>query len=192
MAEVALKRATLDDIAALPEGIVGEIVYGMLETHPRPAARHARTAFRLGGKLGPTFDEDDDGPGGWIFLPEQELHIGKHVLVPDLAGWRVERMRTPPSTAHVTIAPDWVCEIVSPSTHRLDRGAKRDAYAETGVAHLWLLDPIERLLEAFTLVGGRWTLVSAVMSGGTASAPPFDAISFPLDDLFPFGPPSAP
>lgn len=192
MADVVLKRATAADIAALPEGIVGEIVYGMLETHPRPAPRHSVAAFSLGGELKDPFQKGHGGPGGWVFMIEPELHLGSHVLVPDLAGWRSPRLPTLPDTPYLTVPPDWVCEIVSPSTRRLDRGSKRDAYAETGVAHLWLLDPIERLLEAFTLVDGRWTLVAAVTSGGTVTAPPFDAISFPLDGLFPFDPPSAP
>jgi len=190
-ANAAIRPATYADIEALPEGVVGEIVYGALETHPRPAPRHAVASNLLGAELTTPFQRGRGGPGGWVFMAEPQLHLGRHVLVPDLAAWRAVRLNPLPETSYIDITPDWVGEIISPSTRRMDRGAKREAYAETNVAHLWLVDPIERLLEAFTLEGGRWTLVAAVTSGGVVAVRPFDAVSFPLDDLFPFDPPSA-
>ncbi|MDR2154115.1 MAG: Uma2 family endonuclease, partial [Burkholderiaceae bacterium] len=116
-----LKPATYEDLCALPPNRVGEIVRGVLYSHPRPASRHARSSSVLGGKLYPRFDEGDGGPGGWWILDEPELHLGDDVLVPDLGGWRRERMPVFPDVAWFDLAPDWICEVLSPSTARLDR-----------------------------------------------------------------------
>jgi Uma2 family endonuclease len=190
MADVATRPATYADLEKVPPHLVAEIVYGVLETHPRPAGPHSRSTFRLSSRLGRPFDDGIDGPGGWVFFFEPELHLGSHVLVPDLAGWRAERMPGLPTTPYMTLAPDWVCEVMSPSTRGFDRGPKRSAYAESDVPHLWLVDPLERCLEAFALTAKRWSLLATVRSGEDVRVPPFDAISFPLDDLFPFDAPS--
>lgn len=184
------KPASYADLLALPANIVGEIVHGALETHPRPAPRHSRAASRLGMKIGAPFDLGEGGPGGWIILDEPELHLGGDVLVPDLAGWRRERLPSLPDTSWLEVSPDWVCEVISPSTARLDRGAKRDIYAREGVGHLWLLDPVERYLEVFALTNGSWLLAATFFSGDDVRAAPFDAIAFPLDNLFPFDAPA--
>lgn len=191
MTVIAKRRATYDDVLAAPPNVVAEIVYGVLESHPRPAPRHSRSSARLTTRLGAPYEDGLGGPGGWIFMIEPELHFGEHVVVPDLAGWRAERLPSLPETPYLTLPPDWVCEIVSPSTVRLDRGPKRRVYAEAGVGHFWLLDPIERYLEAFALVSGRWLLLATIGAGEEVRVPPFDAVGFPLDDLFPF-PPSTP
>lgn len=190
MAEAAARRATYADLEAVPDHLVAEIVDGLLETHPRPRPRHAMAAAELAGELTPPFGRGRGGPGGWIFMIEPEVHLGSHVVVPDLAGWRRERMPTEPETAWIETPPDWVCEILSPATARLDRGPKRRIYAEAGLAHLWLLDPGDGVLEAFTLTAGQWLLTSTVQRGETVAAPPFDAVPFALDDLFPFDPPA--
>jgi Uma2 family endonuclease len=191
MAEAAPRRATYADLEAVPEHLVGEIVDGVLETHPRPRPRHVAAASRLSGELEPPFGLGRGGPGGWIFMIEPELHLGPHVVAPDVAGWRLERMRTEPETAYIETPPDWVCEILSPSTARLDRGPKRRIYAEAGVGHLWLLDLADGVLESFTLTAGQWLLTATAARGETVAAPPFDAVPFPLDDLFPFASPEA-
>ena len=125
------------------------------------------------------------GPGGWWILDEPELHLGEDVLVPDLAGWRRERMPTPPETAYFGLAPDWTCEILSPGTRRTDLTEKRDIYGAKGVRHLWLVDPAARTLEAFELRGGAWTLIAALKDAEEVRIPPFDAIAFPLSALWP-------
>lgn len=191
-ADPALRRATYADLEAVPSHLVAEIVDGVLETHPRPSPRHGAAAGRLGTKLGGPFDIGENGPGGWIFIPEPELHLGPHVVVPDIAGWRRERLPTEPSTAFIEIAPDWVCEIVSPSTERLDRGPKRRIYAKAGVGHLWLLDPRARVLEAFANAAGQWLLLATFGPGEEVRVAPFDAVGFPLDALFPFDEPQPP
>jgi hypothetical protein len=129
MASIAKRRATYDDLLQVPAHRVGEIVDGDLHVSPRPASRHALASSGLGSALGPPFHNGRGGPGGWWILDEPELHLGPDVLVPDLAGWRRERMPEFPDTAAFTLAPDWVCEVVSPSTEGLDRARKMPAYA---------------------------------------------------------------
>jgi Uma2 family endonuclease len=192
MAEVATRPATYSDLEAVPENLVAEIIDGALETHPRPRPRHARAANRLSRQLTNRFEEGEGGPGGWIFIIEPELHLGRHVVVPDLAGWRAERLAAEPEHAFIDIAPDWVCEVLSPATGRLDRGPKRRIYAEAGIPHFSLLEPTEGTLEAFALSGRQWLLLTTIQRGEQISIAPFAAVSFPLDDLFPFDvPPSS-
>lgn len=137
----ARKRATYDDLIAVPDHLVAELINGALRTQPRPRLRHARAASRLGQALGSPFDRGRGGPGGWILLDAPEVHLGKDVLVPDIAGWRRERMPELPDEAYTTLAPDWICEVLSPSTAALDRTEKMPIYARTGVSHIWLVDP---------------------------------------------------
>ncbi|MCY3669609.1 MAG: Uma2 family endonuclease [Alphaproteobacteria bacterium] len=115
----------------------------------------ARARSSLGVKIGGPFDYDSGGPGGWWIVNEPELHPGEDILAPDLAGWRRERMPVYPDTAYVTLAPDWVCEVVSPGTGRLDRHEKRPVHAREGAPHLWLVDPLVRGLEAYELYEGK-------------------------------------
>ena len=190
MAEAAVRQATYADLEAVPEHLVAEIIDGVLETYPRP--RHDIAAARLSGELDRPFARGRGGPGGWVFIIEPELHLGTQVVVPDLAGLRRERMPTEPEDAHIEIAPDWVCEILSPSTIRLDRGRKRSIYGEAGIGHLWLLDPAAGVLEGFALADGRWVLLATVQRGETVALAPYDSVPFPLDDLFPFDDPAAP
>lgn len=191
-ADPALRRAIYADLEAVPPHLVAEIVDGRLETHPRPRPKHGRSASRLTGKLSGPYDFGDGGPGGWVFIGEPELHLGANVVVPDIAGWRLERMPVLPESAYFETPPDWICEIASPSTARLDRGPKRRIYADAGVGFLWLLDPAERFLEAFALVAGQWLLQATFTPGDEVRVAPFDAVGFPLDALFPFDEPEKP
>ena len=176
--------ATYQDVLDAPEHLVAELIGGTLYTHPRPAPRHATAGAGLLGRLRPAFDRGDDGPGGWRILYEPELHLDDEVLVPDLAGWRRERMPELPETAYFTLAPDWVCEILSRSTRAHDLVHKRPIYAATGVAYLWLVDPVEQILEAFALADGRWHLITAVEHDDAVQIPPFDALTFRLGNLW--------
>lgn len=188
-ARPAARPATYDDILALPEHVVGEIIAGELVVSPRPAPRHAVAASVLGGELGPPYHGGRGGPGGWWILDEPELHIGRDVLVPDLAGWRRDRMPTIPDTAYFTLASDWVCEVLSPGTARLDRQKKLVVYAREGVADVWLLDPLERMLEVLRLDQGRWTIVSVHAGDDEVRAEPFEATVLPLRRLWADEPP---
>ena len=176
--------ATYQDVLDAPEHVVAELIGGTLHTHPRPAPRHASAGAGLVGKLRPAFHDGDGGPGGWRILYEPELHLDDEVLVPDLAGWRRERMPALPDTAFFTLAPDWICEILSPSTRKVDLVRKRPIYAHTGIAHLWLIDPIEQILEAFALGDGRWQVIGAVEDDEPVNIAPFEAITFRLGDLW--------
>jgi Uma2 family endonuclease len=179
-----MKRATYEDVLNAPENKVAEILDGELFLSPRPAPRHAVAASRLGRILGP-FDDDPGGPGGWWILDEPELHLGDHVVVPDLAGWRRERMPVMPDEVFFTLAPDWVCEVLSPSTERIDRARKLRIYAEAGVQHAWLLKPSDRTLEVLHLRDGVWTIVGVCNGSDVVRIKPFDAVELRMPRLWP-------
>lgn len=184
MSSPAKRRATYDDLLRVPDHRVAEIVDGDLRVSPRPASRHALAASSLVEALGPPFRRGRGGPGGWWILFEPELHLGGDVLVPDLAGWRRERMPEFPDVPAFTLAPDWICEIVSPSTERLDRARKMASYAREGVRFLWLLNPLSRTLEVYRLSDGRWLLLATLEGAGAVRAEPFDAVELELGPLF--------
>ena len=179
------RRATYQDVLDAPAHRVAEIVDGTLYTHPRPAMPHALASSSLGTDLSNPFQFGRGGPGGWWIIDEPELHLSEDILVPDLAGWRRERMPDYPDTAYVTLAPDWVCEVLSASTRRLDLHVKRPVYAREEVRHLWLVDPTDRTLEAFELREGEWVLIASAKDDDPISIRPFDAITFSLGDLWP-------
>ncbi|MBC8130101.1 MAG: Uma2 family endonuclease [Rhizobiaceae bacterium] len=183
---VALRAATYSDLEAVHPHLVAELIDGALVTHPRPAPKHAVAASYMGMTIGPPFGHGSGGPGGWIIIGEPELHFGSDVVVPDLAGWRKERLTSLPNKPYFETAPDWVCEVLSPSTESYDRGPKRRIYARAGVSYLWLLDPRAELLETLVLRDGNWLLSETFSGADRVSAEPFDAISFPLSILWPF------
>lgn len=174
------KGATYADLEALPSNQVGELIDGVLHANPRPALPHAAAASAIGDELGPPFKRGKGGPGGWIIVHEPELHFGEDVLVPDLAGWRRERMPELPDAPFATLAPDWVCEVLSPSTHKLDRGAKARVYARERVPHVWFVDPIEKYLEVLRLDGETYRIVATFTEPDAVRAEPFDAIALDL------------
>ncbi len=173
-----------EDLEKLPDNLVAEIVNGELHASPRPAPPHARAGSIVGGRLTPAFDEGRGGPGGWWILLEPELHPGADVLVPDWAGWRRSRMPRLPATAYFPLAPDWVCEILSPSTSSLDRVQKLAIYAREKVAHVWLIDPLARTLEVLRLEHGRWSILATHAGGEVVRAEPFTEIELELPALW--------
>ena len=183
--ETDSRRATYQDVLDAPPHKVAEVVDGTLYIFNRPAAPHTLAASALGGIIGPPFHHGRGGPGGWWILNQPELHLGEDIVVPDIAGWRRERMPVYPDTAYFTLAPDWVCEVLSPSTRKLDLGGKSAVYARAGVGYLWFVDPIARSLEAKVLRGGKWVAIATLHDDATVSLPPFEAISFSLGDLWP-------
>lgn len=176
--------ATYDDLVALPENKVGELIDGELFASPRPAARHSKVASVLGMDLGGPFHRGRGGPGGWWILFEPEFHFGKDVLVPDLAGWRHERMPLIPNVPFFELAPDWICEVLSPSTAKLDTVLKLPRYARAGVQYAWIVDPINRRLDVFRQEQGRWVLVEVPEADNRVRAVPFEAIELELDSLW--------
>jgi Uma2 family endonuclease len=178
------RPATYEDLVALPENLVGEIVDGELYASPRPASPHAVAAAALGEELGPPFKRGRGGPGGWFILFEPELHIGGQVMVPDLAGWRRERMPVVPDVPFFEMAPDWVSEVISPATATLDRHRKMPHYLRAGVRHIWIVDPIAKMLEVYRSESERWTLIATHSDGDKVRAEPFDAIEIDLAILW--------
>ncbi|MFL5321809.1 MAG: Uma2 family endonuclease [Myxococcaceae bacterium] len=175
--------ATYEDLLALPDHVIGEIVDGELHVSPRPATPHTRAASELGAELVGPFGRGKGGPGGWIILDEPELHIVGQIVVPDLAGWRRERMPEMPHAPHIELAPDWACEVLSPSTEAFDRSKKMPVYARAGVKHLWLVRPEAKTLEVYRLEGAAWRVVET-FTDDRVRAEPFDAIELDLASLW--------
>ena len=181
----AIRPATYQDDIDAPADKVAEIVAGSHYIHPRPRMRHSAVIGAVGYEMIGAFQKGRGGPGGWWILIEPEIHLGDDVLVPDVVGWRRERLPVlPKDDAFATLVPDWVCEVLSPSTRTFDLTTKRAAYAAHGVEHLWLIDPEALTVEAFRLVSGAWTLTAALAGDAEARVAPFDAIAFSLADLW--------
>lgn len=176
--------ATYADLERLPPNTVGELVEGVLHAHPRPASRHARAASTLGEELGPPFNRGRGGPGGWIILDEPELHLASDVLVPDLAGWRRERMPEMPDVAAFELSPDWACEVLSESTSAFDRGDKLPIFAREKVGHVWFVDPIVKTLEVLRLDGETYRIIATHRDDAKVRAEPFGAIELELAALW--------
>lgn len=182
--------AVMAAFRAVPDTMVAEIVDGELHTMPRPARPHTKAASVLGGELHAPFRRGIGGPGGWVILDRPEIHLGPKpdIVVPDLAGWRRERMpdAVGPDDAppYYDVAPDWVCEILSPSTEALDRGKKMRVYRREGVRHAWLINPLARTLEVYRLEGPHWVLLDTFEEDAAVRAEPFDAIELSLAVLW--------
>ena len=178
------RPAAYEDLVALPDTLVAEIVDGELHASPRPAPRHARAGSSIGGLIEAPFDHGRGGPGGWWILYEPEIHLGRDVVVPDWAGWRRSRLSRLPETAYFPLAPDWTCEVLSPSTAQFDRARKLAIYAREQVAHAWLIDPLARMLEVLRLEHGRWVILATHAGSEVVRAEPFAAIELELDVLW--------
>jgi len=176
--------ATYEDILALPEHLVGELIDGELFASPRPSGRHERAAGRIYMRLRGAFDDGDGGPGGWWIVFEPELHLGRDVLVPDIAGWRRETMPVFPDAAFFDVPPDWVCEVTSPSSTRLDRAKKLPKYARYGVGHAWIVDPVAFILEVYRRAGDVYSLIATHEGADVVRAEPFEAVELSLSALW--------
>jgi Uma2 family endonuclease len=175
------KPATLADLDALPPGVVGEIIEGVLYTMTKPRAPHQRTTRTIGGRIGDPFDHGRGGPGGWWILTEPGIEFPDDTkeLSPDVAGWRRERLPRLPRKAPIRVVPDWVCEILSPTTRRHDLLRKLPYYAKVGVSALWLVDIEARVLTAQRLESGHWVTIGSYAEETEVRIEPFDAV--PLD-----------
>ena len=180
------QQATYQDLVALPENMIGEIIEGELYASPRPGVAHANAATALAAILRSRFGRrgGGDNPGGWHILFEPELHLGEDVLVPDIAGWRHATLPTLPRTPAVEVAPDWICEILSAGTARLDRAKKLPVYATHRVSWAWIVDPEQQLLEVKRLEARRWSDLAVYAGATPARIPPFDAIEIDLAEIW--------
>jgi Uma2 family endonuclease len=180
------RDATYDDLRAYPEQVHAEIIDGQIVVNAEsPLPMHSKSQRALGRFIGGPFDDDDgfDGPGGWWIFLDIDIRLGKHVMRPDLAGWRRERL-VDPNVRPITVTPDWLCEVTSPSNEAHDRVTKRRLYAENGVPHYWIVDPAARTLEALTLEAGRWVDAGSFDETATARIPPFESVELPVGRLF--------
>lgn len=184
MAEPAKKNASYEDLHHIPENMIGEIVNGELHAMPRPSPRHAKVSSDLGAIITYPYRFGRGGPGGWIILDEPELQMGGHILVPDIAGWRKERFPSRLEANWIDVPPDWICEVLSPATVRLDKTRKMPIYAEHGVKHIWLINPLDKTLDVFKLAAGGWLLLSTHVENDKARAEPFLEIEIDLADLW--------
>jgi Uma2 family endonuclease len=183
---LADKYSLYDQLLALPETLTGEILNGQLHTQPRPTGPHARAEGRLFSKIGRGYDEGEGGPGGWWIIIEPEVHFVRdsEVAVPDIAGWRRERMPQIPRGHRFEVVPDWVCEILSPSSASKDRKIKMPNYAHYGVQYAWLLDPTARTLETCEIRTGDWAQTGAFTQNDLVAIAPFADVTISLTDLW--------
>ena len=178
MVDSARKVPTLADLEALPPGVKGEIIEGVLHTITRPRVRHQLLGAQVDRHLGPPFGDARGGPGGWWIVPEPGIELpGSPEFSPDLAGWRRVRMPELPADSALTVVPDWICEVLSPSTRRYDQTIKKPFYARIGVAYLWLLDLDAQTLTALRLESGRWVELGTFADETDARIEPFDAVA---------------
>ncbi len=185
MNDPARRRAIYEDVLRAPPHMIAEVIDGELRLQPRPAKPHAAAASALTEELGPPFKRGRGGPGGWIILFEPELHLQSDILVPDLAGWRRERMPAMTNDEpYFTLAPDWVAEILSPSTAKHDRTDKLQIYAREKVEWVWLVDPLLRTLEVLRRDEVGWSLRGTWRDDQKVRAEPFDAIELDLGVLW--------
>ena len=177
------RRATYQDVLDAPENMVAEVLDGELHLMPRPRRKHTRNASALGSFLVTAFDFGLNGPGGWTILVEPEIHLGAEpdILVPDLAGWREGRLvdREDLDEPFITVVPDWLCEVLSPGTRRIDRMKKMPIYAREKVSHVWLADPEEHSIEVFRYAGTGFALVGTYGGEDPIRAEPFEAVEIP-------------
>ncbi len=178
-------RASYQDVLDADPNLIAEAIDGVLYTQPRPSGPHTEAASVLAMDLGNPFHRGRGGPGGWILLHEPELHLGDDILVPDLAAWRRERLPEVPDAPFFELAPDWVCEVLSESTARHDRQRKRPIYARERVGHLWLVDPMVRIVEVFRLDGPSYRSVATYGEDDVVRLEPFDAVELELAALWP-------
>jgi len=187
MSDAAPRFATYEDVLALPEDVRAEVLGGRVVTAPAPLPKHSKAQGALRSFIGRPFDDDDGhgGPGGWWIFVEVDIALGPHDIVrPDLAGWRRERLPDPAEQRPIPVAPDWVCEVLSPSTAARDKVQKRALYAEAGIPQYWMVDADARTVEAFVLESGRWVLAGSYDETATVAIPPFEAIELDVGRLF--------
>lgn len=187
MSDAAPRLATFEDLATLPEDVRAEVLGGTIVTEPAPLPKHSKAQRALGSFVGGPFDDDDGhgGPGGWWIFVEVDVQLAPHDVVrPDIAGWKRERLHDPGEQRPIKVAPDWVCEVLSPSTAVHDRITKRTLYANSGIGHYWIVDVDAHTLEAFELLDRRWVLNGTYGDEAVVRIPPFELIELAVGRLF--------
>jgi Uma2 family endonuclease len=185
MSESARRLATWEDLLATPEdGRVWEVLNGQLEAQPPRWPVHGYALAGLAGELARVFDRNHSSRDGWWIVPCSDIRFGPHdIVAPDCIGWRRARLLQLPATRPVDVVPDWVCEVISPNGMGRDRVRKANLYLRSGVLHYWILDPEDRVLEAYEARSGAWLRLGAWGDGDLARIPPFDAIEIDVGSL---------
>jgi Uma2 family endonuclease len=158
-----------EELRTLPHYLVGEALEGVIYVSSPPIARRKRLTTLLGR-----------APKGWWWTPEPRLLLEEDLLVPDLAGWKAGRPATQAPGAFIDRVPEWICEVLTPATARLDLGTKLPRYARAGIQHAWVVNPVHRALEVFRQEQGRWILKQAFAGEERVRAEPFESLDFPL------------
>lgn len=185
MPDIARKKATYDDLFSIPDNMTGEIIAGELIVTPRPSRKHGFCVTALGTAItGPYQFGQGGGPGGWVIIIEPEIGLGENIVVPDLAGWKRARFPFQEESNWITVVPNWIGEILSPSTLRNDKVKKMPLYAQYGVEHIWLVDPSAMTLDAFRLESGRWLLLGSYADHDQVRVEPFPELPISLDKLW--------
>jgi Uma2 family endonuclease len=185
MAEPAKREATYEDLFDISQNMTGEIIHGELVVTPRPSRRHVYTSSALGGKLMPPYQfGEGNGPGGWIIIIEPEIGLGRDILVPDLAGWKRERFPISEDHNWISVAPDWVCEVLSPGTAKTDKTDKMPIYAQYEIPYLWFIDPIAKTMDVFRLESGKWVVVGLFVESDKIRVAPFPEAEIDLGALW--------
>ena len=183
MAARVREHATYEDLLQVPENMIAELIDGEVYASPRPGYRHASAASELLTVLRWHLGRPGRG-GGWHLVFEPELHLADNVLIPDLAGWRVDRVPLMPDTAAISIVPDWVCEVLSVSTARIDRGKKMPLYARHRVPYAWIVDLDLQVLEVKRLNGSVYEDAATFIGDGVVHAEPFEELEINLRDVW--------
>ena len=182
------RPATYADLEALPPGDKGEILDGELYVMPRPRSPHAWVETTIAGDIGAPYGRGRGGPGGWWILVEPGIELpASPEVAPDLAGWRRERLPTLPAEESIRVVPDWICEVLSPTTRGYDQLVKRPFYARAGVSWLWYVDPEARTLVASRLDRGRWVELGVWGDDQKARIEPFEQVEIELAAWWPAG-----
>lgn len=185
MSQPAETRATYQDLYSIPDNMTGEIIGGKLIVTPRPSRKHGYATSSLGVRLAHPYQfGEGGGPGGWVFIDDPEIALDEDILVPDIAGWKRERFPVEEGHNWISAVPDWVCEVLSPSTARTDKTVKMPVYARSGVPHLWLVDPLARTLDVFRLLEGSWVVAGLYEGNDKVRAEPFQAVEIDLGLLW--------
>jgi Uma2 family endonuclease len=188
MVGTAKKSATLADYLSIPECERDhEILDGELVQRAQPTQRHGYSQLRFGAVLDPYQRKSGgppDRPGGWWILSEPDLVLGESLVRPDVAGWRRERVPVLSDEPVMRVICDWICEVVSPSSARRDRGPKKRLYHRHQIPHYWLLDPSTRTLSVNRWSPEGYVEILSAETGDLIRPEPFDGTEFALADLF--------
>lgn len=189
MAEPAVRRATLEELAVLRDcGEAVELVDGELVHKAMPKPEHGAAQVTLGALLFPFMRKTGGprGPGGWWIMSEVELLYPQkgEAYRHDLVGFRRDRFPERPTGLPVRERADWVCEILSPSTARYDVVEKQRTLHAHGVPHYWLLNPEHETLTVLRHGPDAYINVLNAGIGDVVHAEPFDAIALDIAELF--------